>query len=245
MEDLKVTNQRNLKAIKGEKDESDISYMKNLKNNIILVSLIISTIFIYIMLEVRTESVLGKINNIHTKMTEINDKIENLQNDINRLQLTFNTNTNENIIYLKIMILNNQVDEKLAKDISKYLYKYSKIYDRDPDLILALIKIESNFNPKVISNAGATGLTQIMPFWKEIFRTDEDFTNVETSIKYCMQILALYEKQYQTIDMALIAYNRGNHQIETSLLQGVDPKNGYSAKIMDLYKKLKGGEVKE
>ena len=63
----------------------------------------------------------------------------------------------------------------------------------DPDLVLAVIQIESAFNRFAISVVGAQGLMQVMPFWRlEIGRPQDNLTDVETSIRYGTVILAHY-----------------------------------------------------
>jgi soluble lytic murein transglycosylase-like protein len=155
-------------------------------------------------------------------------------------RISINNNVSEQVIFLKIMVLNDQTNVELAREIAKSVYKWARVYDRDPDLMLALIKIESNFNPKAISSAGAEGLTQIMPFWYEIFKEPPGtFKNINKSIEYGHRILALYESQYGNVEMALIAYNRGHHRIENDLTKGKNPSNGYASKVLKVYNKMK------
>lgn len=174
-------------------------------------------------------------NNKITKLQSHNNK---LSKQIFNLQAKFTDTVNEDVVFLKIKILNSKISNNTAKEIARHVYHYAKVYDRDPDLMLALIKIESNFNTKAVSSAGAEGLTQIMPFWKEIFRTDENFFDIETSVKYSFQILAYYEHHYGELEMALIAYNRGHNSIEHSLAKGKDPRNGYAAKVNKVWNTL-------
>ena len=59
--------------------------------------------------------------------------------------------------------LKNQ-EERLA--ILQLVYRESIQRDLDPDLVLAVIQIESAFNRFAISVVGAQGLMQVMPFWR-------------------------------------------------------------------------------
>ena len=63
----------------------------------------------------------------------------------------------------------------------------------DPDLVLAVIHVESAFNRFAISSAGAQGLMQVMPFWRaEIGRPKDNLTEIDTNIQYGTAILAHY-----------------------------------------------------
>lgn len=177
------------------------------------------------------------MNNISSSANEIKAQIVETNSSLNN-------NINEQIIFLKIMILNSQIEHELAKDITNSIYKWARVHGQDPDLMLALIKVESNFNPKAVSSVGAEGLTQIMPFWYEIFTEPSgSFKRIDKSIEYGYKILALYERQYGTVDMALTAYNRGHYRIESDLLNGKNPANGYAEKILQIYKDLKSMNI--
>ena len=53
-----------------------------------------------------------------------------------------------------------------------------------PELVLAVIDVESNFDRFAISHAGARGLMQVMPFWlEEIGRPDANLFRIDTNLK--------------------------------------------------------------
>jgi soluble lytic murein transglycosylase-like protein len=78
-----------------------------------------------------------------------------------------------------------------------------------PELILAVIETESNFDHYAISVAGAIGLMQIMPFWlDEIGRPDDNLLHVETNLRYGCTILKFYyDKENGDLRRALGRYN--------------------------------------
>ena len=78
-----------------------------------------------------------------------------------------------------------------------------------PDLVLALIHIESRFDRFALSVAGAQGLMQIMPFWKkELGRQDDNFAHIETNLRYGCTILKFYlDKENGHLSRALTRYN--------------------------------------
>ncbi len=91
------------------------------------------------------------------------------------------------------------------------VYKEARAEGLDPQLVLAVIDIESNFNRYALSHAGAQGLMQVMPFWKrELGQANDDLYNPFVSIRYGCQILRHYLDRYPNAIEALAAYN-GSH----------------------------------
>lgn len=88
-----------------------------------------------------------------------------------------------------------------------------------PELVLAVIQVESNFNPFAISRAGARGLMQVMPFWlKEIGRPGESLFRVQTNLRMGCTILRYYlDQERGNLFHALARYNgsRGSRAYPT------------------------------
>ncbi|MDJ0758090.1 MAG: transglycosylase SLT domain-containing protein [Woeseiaceae bacterium] len=78
-----------------------------------------------------------------------------------------------------------------------------------PELVLAVIDVESNFDRYAISVAGAIGLMQIMPFWlDEIGRPNDNLLHVHTNLRYGCTILKHYlDKESGDLRRALGRYN--------------------------------------
>ena len=78
-----------------------------------------------------------------------------------------------------------------------------------PELILAVIEVESNFDRYAVSVAGALGLMQIMPFWlDEIGRPDDNLLHIDTNLRYGCTILRFYlDKENGDLRRALGRYN--------------------------------------
>jgi soluble lytic murein transglycosylase-like protein len=79
----------------------------------------------------------------------------------------------------------------------------------EPELVLAVIQIESSFNPYAVSRAGAQGMMQVMPFWKkEIGRTEDNLINLDTNLQYGCTILKHYlDREKGHFANALARYN--------------------------------------
>ena len=75
-----------------------------------------------------------------------------------------------------------------------------------PELVLAVIEVESHFDRYALSTAG---LMQVMPFWKdEIGRHDDNLIQTSTNLRYGCHILRFYlDRENQNLTRALAAYN--------------------------------------
>ena len=61
-----------------------------------------------------------------------------------------------------------------------------------PDLVLALIEVESRFNSWAVSPAGAVGLMQVMPFWPRQLGVQNQLVRVAPNIRMGCEILRYY-----------------------------------------------------
>lgn len=102
------------------------------------------------------------------------------------------------------------------------IFKYSEIYDLDPYLVAAIIKVESKFLPGAISAKGARGLMQIMPEtgrWAAEQMGLEEFSpgdlfDPETNIKIGTWYLNQLRREFNNdIDLVLAAYNGGRGNV--------------------------------
>lgn len=126
------------------------------------------------------------------------------------------------------VVLNNFVDMKDRIDelhveyqIEYYINEYSNIYDVPKDVIYAVAKIESgyglhkNYNPFVISSAGAVGPMQVMINTAQDIMNKPRLTkkellydvklNIECGVKY----LSMMYNRYGNWELTLISYNAG------------------------------------
>ncbi len=78
-----------------------------------------------------------------------------------------------------------------------------------PELVLAVIDVESNFNRYAISRAGAMGLMQIMPFWlDEIGKPGDNLFDLKTNLRLGCTILRYYlDREKGDLTRALARYN--------------------------------------
>jgi soluble lytic murein transglycosylase-like protein len=77
-----------------------------------------------------------------------------------------------------------------------------------PDLVLALIEVESRFDPWAVSHAGAVGLMQVMPFWPRQLGVQNQLVRVAPNIRMGCEILRFYlRKERGDWARALARYN--------------------------------------
>lgn len=85
-----------------------------------------------------------------------------------------------------------------------------------PELVLAVIDVESNFNQFAISKAGAIGLMQVMPFWlDEIGHPEDNLFHLKTNLRMGCTILRYYlDMEKGDLTQALARYNgsKGNYR---------------------------------
>ena len=159
--------------------------------------------------------------------------------DMEQLRTDVVTTSSENVLYLKVMLLKPGIDKQLARDIAHSVAIRAREHRRDPDLVLALIAVESNFNPNAVSPTGALGLTQVMPSWKASLGIKQDLRDVDTSIQTGLHILGAYEQTFGGLELALTAYNRGPTAVYTDMKNGTIPLNGYAENCMKTYARIK------
>lgn len=108
--------------------------------------------------------------------------------------------------------------------------KYSAEYSVPKELVFAVIKVESDFDPYALSSAGAMGLMQMLPStyeWltfvlKEKF-SEEALYNPEINIKYGTYYLGYLHTRFGSWEKAIIAYNWGEGNFSKFL-----ETNGYT-----------------
>lgn len=93
--------------------------------------------------------------------------------------------------------------------ILKAVHKEATLANLKPELVLAVIEVESRFDHFAVSRVGAQGLMQVMPFWKdEIGRPQDNLTAIETNIRYGCRILQYYlQREKGNVRYALARYN--------------------------------------
>ena len=78
-------------------------------------------------------------------------------------------------------------------DFLKTVHYEARRAGLDPQMVLGLIEVESNFRKYAVSSVGARGYMQVMPFWvKEIGTPDNNLFHLRTNLRYGCTILRYY-----------------------------------------------------
>ena len=142
------------------------------------------------------------------------------------------------IIVLALVLSATPIKTKLTrriyrKEYTEYVVKYSEQYGVEENLIYALIKAESNFNPNAVSHQNAKGLMQLMDSTAEdlakkckINLKDKDILDPDVNIQLGTQYLASLLNKYECVEVALAAYNAGSGNVDKWIKDGIIKADG-------------------
>lgn len=134
---------------------------------------------------------------------------------------------------------------------SPHTYIYNLIhnlapkYNIEPSLAKAIIKAESNFNPKAVSKSGAQGLMQLMPKTAKNLNVRDSF-DPEQNIRGGLKLLRELLSQYSSLDHVLAAYNAG--PVAVKKYKGIPPYQetiDYVKKVRHYYQQFASSSQKQ
>jgi soluble lytic murein transglycosylase len=152
--------------------------------------------------------------------------------------------TTENIVsYLKEHM--PDMPEDRLREIANYVYAESKECDLDYRLVLAIMKVESNFNEDAISSKGARGLLQIKPsLGRGIAETlgvtwsgDRILHEPDKNIKFGVYHLSQLIDDFETLPWALYAYNSGSTKAKKLAARHKQPGLHFAKAVLSEYEK--------
>jgi len=149
---------------------------------------------------------------------------------------------------------NSALDSKSIYEISKTIYEEAVKYNFNPLLITAIIKTESNYDPKAVSDSYAYGLCQVRRFiapelaenigikWDGAEKTLFDpIKNIKIGVYY----LSMLNRNFNDLKLAIIAYNQGPYNVQERLTNNQELPDNYVNKVLDYYANLRGFSLEE
>ncbi len=100
-----------------------------------------------------------------------------------------------------------------AEELYPLIDEISRRYGLDVNLVCAVIKVESNFDCKAVSPAGAQGIMQLMPPTMQRFDVEEPFNcreNLIGGIRYLRHLMGVFSGE---LEIVLAAYNAGENAV--------------------------------
>ena len=123
-------------------------------------------------------------------------------------------------------------------EFDKLITDKSYQYGLDPALVKAVIAVESDFNPRAVSEKGAMGLMQLMPLTAKdlgVSNTFDPAANVDGGTRYLRYLLDYFNWD---IELALAAYHAGISRVEKHF--GIPPipaTHAYVKRVKSTYRK--------
>lgn len=148
------------------------------------------------------------------------------------------TNVPSDSRYQKVEIESSRFHSTLSeRELEPVIRRHSSRHQLHPALIRAVIKAESDFDPRAVSRSGAIGLMQLMPQTamrldvRDMYDPDD---NVGGGTKYLRQLL---DRFHGNLPLALAAYNAGENAVDRyQALPPYDETRQYVKKVLRYYR---------
>lgn len=159
---------------------------------------------------VQPANLIAADNTRHTITPELRDKLQSAITSTDSFKDRF-----EAEVWLSDMSMRLKpfiADDQERIEILKTVHYEAHRADVHPELVLAVIEVESRFDRFAISRAGAQGLMQIMPFWLQALNQPGGrLFDITTNLRMGCTILRHYlDKENNNLRGALARYN-GSH----------------------------------
>lgn len=136
----------------------------------------------------------------------------------------------------KIVAANFRGRQMSQGDIDAAIDMAAARHNVDPNLVRAVVKVESNFNPNAVSRKGAMGLMQLMPSTARQLKVRNPFDpeqNVDAGVRHLKQLLESYGGD---VKLTLAAYNAGAGAVARSAgIPRFAETQNYVRRITNLY----------
>jgi soluble lytic murein transglycosylase-like protein len=116
----------------------------------------------------------------------------------------------------RIVAANSHGHQASPEEIDSSIVMAAARHNVDPNLVRAVVKVESNFNSNAVSRKGAMGLMQLMPSTARSLNLKNPFDaeqNVDAGVRHLKQLLESYGGD---VKLTLAAYNAGSGAVRRS-----------------------------
>jgi soluble lytic murein transglycosylase-like protein len=127
----------------------------------------------------------------------------------------------------------------ISTDLAGAIHDAAIAEGLEPELGFRLVRVESEFNERATSPVGAVGLTQVMPGTARYFVSDitrKRLYDRELNLRIGFRYLRGLIREYKSLRLALLAYNRGPVAVQNALANGENPTNGYERVVLGDYR---------
>jgi len=136
----------------------------------------------------------------------------------------------------KIVAANARGHQASQEEIDESIVMAAARHNVDPNLVRAVVKVESNFNSNAVSRKGAMGLMQLMPSTARSLKVKNPFDpdqNVDAGVRHLKQLLENYNGD---VNLTLAAYNAGSGAVaRSSGIPHFAETQNYVRRITNLY----------
>lgn len=129
------------------------------------------------------------------------------------------------------------------RELEEAVARYAQQYRLSPALLMAVIKAESDFNPTIISKAGAVGLMQLIPETairhgvRNLYDMRENIAGGAKHLRY------LLDRFHGNVRLALAAYNAGERKVDRyRRIPPFKETRSYVKKVMGFYRDFRSAE---
>ena len=138
---------------------------------------------------------------------------------------------------------NVRIPDETLRRMANTVYAESRLYALDYRLVLAVIRVESNFKQEAVSSRGARGLMQVKPSLAKYIAKDAGvsvkgstcLTEPENNVRLGVYYLSRLMDDFEDLGRALHAYNTGPAKVKGKPIGDDEPKNRFAKRVLKEY----------
>src|SRR5208337_1470642 len=164
---------------------------------------------------------------------------------IKEIKLPRKSNNERNPVYARPQKVANFSSSRNMETFHSTVDEKAKLHNIDPQLVKAVIRVESNWNPYAVSRKGALGLMQLMPSTAALLGVANPFDpieNIDGGVRYLKHMIVQFNGN---LTLALAAYNAGPKLVEKKgMVPSIPETVAYVKRVMEYYNGEQGIDSK-